>query len=81
MKKVRNLSKMPTRKVTIDDVLFRDDIDSVLSDINEDKEDFEELLVIALNKDDEVMWRHSGLKLSRIIYLMELVKNCLLNEK
>lgn len=79
--KVRNLSKMPQRKVTIDDVLYRADIDGVLADINKDKEELSEILVIASNSDNEILWRYSGIPLSWLIYLMEVVKNALLNDE
>lgn len=81
MKRVRNLSKLPARKVTIDDILYRADIDGVLVDTNKDKENFTEILVIATNFDNTIYWRHSGMIASRLLYLMEVVKHSELSKE
>ena len=80
MNKIKNLGKMPKRKVTIDDVLWRDDIDSTIKDVIEKREDFTELLCIGVTN-DEIWWRHSNMLESRIVYLAEVVKNCILNKE
>ncbi len=81
MSKVRDLSKMPKRKVTVEDVLHREDIESVLADMVKDKEEYNEILAIAGRSDGTIMWRHSGMTTSRMIYFMELLKTILLEEK
>ncbi len=78
MTKIKNLERMPRRKVTIDDVLWRDDIDSTIKDVIEGKENFTELICIGVTSDNKIWWRHSGMLESRIIYVTEVVKHCVL---
>lgn len=79
MKRVRSLEKLPKRKVTVDDILGCEDIMSVIGDLEKDHLDFNEILVIA-STEDGLQWRHSGMSLSRLIYVMEKVKSSLLLE-
>ena len=76
--KIKNLSNLPKRKVTVEDILYREDIEVVLADINKDKESYTELLAITACDDGTIQWRHSNLPDSRMIYMMEIVKKDLL---
>ena len=47
--------------------------------MNDARADYKELLVIAVNEDKTISWRHSGMPISRLIYVMAVGKNNLLN--
>ena len=81
MGKVRSLKNLPKRKVTIEDILWRDDLDSAMQDTLDDMDGFTELLIIGTNQEGEICWRHSSMALSRLIYVMKVVENALLNKE
>ena len=80
MTKIRRLDKLPKRKVTVDDLLDRDNITRAIDGIAEEVPDIDEFIGI-FTRDGNICWRSSGLPVSRTIYLMEMVKNILLNEQ
>ncbi len=80
MPKIRRLDKLPKRKVTIDELLDRDEIISAIDDVIADKDDMDEFMGIYV-KDGSIYWRCSGLSVSRQIYLMEGVRFSLLDNR
>ena len=77
MAKVRKLDKLPKRKVTIDDILDRGEIAAAVADTVEAAPNMDEFFAIYV-QGDEICWRHSGLRTSRLVYLLELVKKAIL---
>ncbi len=79
--RVKNLSKLPKRKVTVDDLLGFDTVVDIAGDLVDDKENIEELLVIYTHRnEDSVYWFGNGLSKSRKVWLMECVKHGLMDE-
>jgi hypothetical protein len=78
--KIKRLDKLPKRKVTIDELLELSDIQDILNDISEAKSDIEEIVVI-YTSGKNVHWIANGLLLSRILWLIETVKQGLLTEQ
>ncbi len=73
--RVRNLNKLPKRKVTVDDLLGFDTIVDIAGDLVDDKENIEELVVIFTHRgENSVSWYGNGLSKSRISWLMDCVK-------
>lgn len=73
--KVRNLSKLPKRKVTVDELLDSDSVSAMLEEIYDERHDIDELLIIHTSR------KHKGLALStngidesRLIAIMETIK-------
>lgn len=80
MPKLKRLDKLPKRKVTIDEVLDREDVTAAVADTVEAAPDMDEFFAISVQGGD-VCWRHSGLRESRLIYLLELVKKAILDKE
>ena len=79
---IKNLSKLPKRKVTIDELLSLDTIVDIAGDIIDDKNDIEELLVIYTHWDDDsVFYSVNGVSKSRMSWLMECVKHGLMKDR
>ncbi|KKN21271.1 hypothetical protein LCGC14_0927020 [marine sediment metagenome] len=78
--KVKNLNKLPKRKITVNDIIISEDIKDAVDDFNDMKSSFRELLFISVDDEGFVCWRHSDMSLSRMIYVMEIVKKNLLEE-
>ena len=76
--KVKNLAKLPKRKVTIDDLLDVSDISEAAAELDKNKYELDEFFLITC-KGDDVSWRGNARK-SRTIYLMELVKKAILED-
>ena len=79
MPKIRRLDKLPKRKVTIEELLDREETTDAFEDALAVKDDIGDLLII-WSDDGHITWRTNGLKISRTIYLMELIKNRMLSE-
>ncbi len=80
--KVRRLDKMPKRKVTIDDLLVLDTVKEIIGDLDADKSDIEELVVIFSKRNDKnFTFMINGLPESRVVYMCEMVKYTLLQGK
>ena len=74
--KIRSLSKLPKRKVTIDDLLNSDKVTEMLDDIYQERHDIEELVIIHTSR------AHSGLAMevngidqSRLVGILEALKH------
>ncbi len=85
--KIKSLSKLPKRKVTISEILGRDEIVKILDEMSECSADIEELIIIYttknkdnINCENTVNWGTSTMKMSRIIYCLESMKYSLLAE-
>lgn len=80
--RVKNLSKLPKRKVTVDDLLGFDTIVDIAGDIVDDKENIEELLVIYTHLDDDsVFYSANKVSSSRMVWLMERVKHGIMKDE
>ena len=77
--KIKRLDKLPKRKVTVEEILGYDDITQCISGIVEIKDSIDELL-ICYREGDAIHWQTSCMPLSRVIYMLEVTKNALLNE-
>uniref|UniRef100_A0A6M3KBY5 Uncharacterized protein n=1 Tax=viral metagenome TaxID=1070528 RepID=A0A6M3KBY5_9ZZZZ len=76
--KPRKLDNLPKRKVTVDDLLEVDEVNSVLKDIVDEKYDIDELIVIYSKKRCEgFTYITNGMHHSRIVYMFEAVKQTL----
>jgi ribosomal protein L2 len=78
--RIKRLDKLPKRKVTITDLLNLDDIQTVINDLEADKDRIAEVITIWANRDEDMFhFATNGLRESRIIYALESVKNAILN--
>ena len=71
---IRDLSKLPKRKVSVDDLLGFDNINDLIAWVNEEKPNILEAVVI-LSLDGQIAWKSTGLPLSRLIYLLKAVEH------
>jgi len=79
---IRDLGKMPKRKIKIDEILGYDDIVGILDNLQERIDDIKDIMVIYSTKsDNQVNWQTNGINVSRSVYLCELVKHCILEEE
>ena len=79
--KVRRLDKMPKRKVTVDDLLGLDTVKGIIGDLDADKADIDELVVIYSKRNGKnFTFMINGLPESRVVYMCEMVKYTLLKE-
>jgi len=80
--KVRRLEKLPKRKVTIDDLLELDTIRGILAELDTEKADIDELVVVYSKRDSShFSLITNGLPESRLIYMLEAIKYTLLGDK
>ena len=78
--KIKNISKLPKRKVTMEELLGKEEIKDVFDDVLDERDKTEEVLFIWGNG-KYIQWRSSGLSISRQIYIMEMVKYTLMKEE
>jgi hypothetical protein len=74
--KIRRLDKLPKRKVTVDELLDRADIQEIKEELQ--TLDTDELLVI-YSQGEKISWR-SNMTISRLVYLIEVIKKALLED-
>ncbi len=77
---ITRLDKLPKRKITVDELLGRQDITKILTETLEKRNDIDELLVIYTDNGKGINWCSSKAATSRLIYVMEIVKRALLDE-
>ncbi len=68
---VKRLDKLPKRKVTVDEILGRDEISDIISDMKEYEAEIEDIVVI-WSDGKNIQW-HSNVCLSRLLLLLEQV--------
>ena len=67
--------KLPkSKKVTVDNLLEQDDINSLLNDVIKEKPDLSGIIVILSYRDGMVRWRDVGLDCDEMIGMLEKVK-------
>jgi benzoyl-CoA reductase/2-hydroxyglutaryl-CoA dehydratase subunit BcrC/BadD/HgdB len=72
--KIRNLSKIPKRRITVDDLLYTDDITDILQKLYEDRHEIDNFVLLYSRKDaDEFVpyWHGTA---ERILWLLETAK-------
>ena len=77
MKNLKNLSKLPKRKVTIDNLLQTDTINHVIDILQQAKSDIESLVVIAIGSKG-LLVLDNGLAAERKVMMLEDAKFCTL---
>ena len=78
--KVKNLSKLPKRKVTVDDLLGADRVVDTLEEIYEERHDLDEFIIIHTSrKHSGIAYQTNGMAESRIIYFLEAAKYSILD--
>jgi len=78
--KVRNLSKLPRRRVTVDDVLGTDDVVTLISELSENRHIMDELVVIYKLRDMNFFhFLTNGMPESRLVYVIDSVKHSILS--
>ena len=66
---------------TVQDLLTQSDVNETIENVVEIKDEIDEILIIYTKKDDDnIQWSASELTYSRCNWLMDVVKNALLNE-
>ena len=76
---IKDLGKLPKRRVSVDEVLGLDNMNDLRAWLEEMKSDaFDAVLIIGL-EDGNLTWRTTGMPLSRLIYLLRVVENAELN--
>ena len=65
---------------TVADILSKDDVNFVLDDVVARKDTIKELICIYCCDDDGIFHATSAMPLSRVVYLLEIVKHVLLND-
>ena len=82
MTAIRNLSKLPKRKVTVDELLGYDNIIGMASELIEEADNIEELIIIkTLKNTDIITYETNGLMRSKILWLLESIKQLLLERE
>jgi len=73
---------LPRGKVTVDTLLSLDDVHSTLKDLVEQEANIDELVCIYTLKDDDgfIHRVNSGMRISRIVHLLECIKHGLLHD-
>lgn len=75
--KPKNLSKLPKRKVTVDDLLVSDDIQSMISILSGDLD--EAVLIYKKKGEDDYLYASNCLPYSVILWMLEVVRNDIFN--
>jgi hypothetical protein len=78
---IKNLRRIPKRKVTVDELLGRDDAVKRLDEVSPLLLDAKSALVLILNPDDTWEWRTFGLSNAEAVYYLEYIKNEILNSE
>lgn len=76
MHRIKSLGKLPKRKITIDNLLAKDDTITAINNFLEERDNIEDLLII-FSKDDHIQWITNGLTISQQVYLCEVLKHAL----
>lgn len=72
---IKNLSKLPKRKVTIEEILGSDRVAEMLDEIYDERHDIDELIIIHTSRKHSGMaFSVNGVTESRIIAMLEGVK-------
>lgn len=79
MPKIRNLAKLPKRKVTVDDLLDRQGFADVIDEIIEDKDNMSCLLGIWITQDGKLCWHGTHMSKAYMVYLLDITKADLLD--
>lgn len=77
---VRDLSRLPKRKVTMDELIGRSDAVGRAHEIIPLVEESKGCLLIVLRPDDTWEWRTFGMTHADIIYYLSYIKNAVLKE-
>jgi len=59
---------------TVDDLLSRDDVNNILSDVVKAKKDIKRLVVAWEDKEGQLDWRVSNMRMSKFLGLVEMTK-------
>ena len=68
------------KPLTVNDLLTKDDINTVVDDVLEKRADMSSLIVIYQDIDGKIRWNCSSIALSQFVFLLETVKVALLTE-
>ena len=76
-----NRTKLPRKVKTINDVLARDDINKFLADMDNEKANIKQALIIYVRRDDSYSWEISeGIPDATVLGLLEQMKYDILSE-
>ncbi len=78
-KKITNFAKLPKRKVTVDELLECDDINDVITDLHEKKNDIKEYIFIWTDQEDIIRWNYRS-DIARALLILERFKENILSE-
>lgn len=59
---------------TVDDLLARDDVNQILSEMVKDKKDIKQMIVVWEDDQGVLGWRVSDMKMSKMIGMIEMMK-------
>ena len=79
MPKIRRLDNLPKRKVTVDDILDRNELVDALEELISERDNMEEFVGLWV-ADGHINWITSGLSISRLNYLLDKCKMSLMEE-
>jgi len=74
------LKSAKRKPLTVNDLLTKDDINTVVDDVLEKRADMSSLIVIYQDIDGKIRWNCSSIALSQFVFLLETVKVALLTE-
>ena len=74
---IKNLSKLPKRRVTIDELLGFDDVVEIAERLYSERQEISEAIVITV-KGGAIYWETNAMPKSRQLYLLEIAKKELL---
>lgn len=80
MPKLHRLDKLPKRKVTIDDLLDRNELVDALAELVGEKDNMDEFVGLWV-ADGKINWITSGMTIARLNYLLDICKLSLLGEE
>ncbi len=76
---IKNLSKLPKRKVTVDELLFTDDVRDLLRELFEKRNEIDQIVVAYTDKGNVVHTFYQG-TVERVLWAMEFTKQTIIQE-
>ena len=77
--KIKNLRKLPKRKVTVSELLRKDDVSEVIDNLVSTSYDIDEIIVITTGEDGTIDVVLSSMTLAQCLGLLELTKDLVIH--
>jgi hypothetical protein len=77
---IKKLSKLPKRKITIDELLEADDITDLLAELYEKRHEVDQFILIYVERNGDQHNYWNGMK-SKLVYSIEFAKHIMFSEQ